>query len=97
MTPAEVLARHVVKISDYDGVEYCFDCGSDWPCDAVVMARQLQEAIERVTTLGDLLAEGAEYGEWTHAHCDEDSGGVHRFDREWWKIDARAALAEPKP
>jgi hypothetical protein len=41
----------------------------------------------------DLLAEMAGIGEWTHDHCDEDSGGVHRLDREAWDKDAADVVA----
>jgi hypothetical protein len=43
--------------------------------------------------LAALLAEGSEYGTWTHKHCDQTSDGVHYLDHDWWKTDAHAALA----
>ena len=53
VTPAEVLVRH---LSDNDtGQEDCIDCSLPWPCDAVQMARQLQEAQARVARLADIL------------------------------------------
>jgi hypothetical protein len=40
----------------------------------------------------DLLAEMVGIGN-IHDHCDEDSGGVHRLDREAWVKDAEDVVA----
>jgi hypothetical protein len=56
-TPAEVLADHTAGLQTSDGVrdDQCSLDGFNWPCDAVQMARQLQEAQERVARLEAVL------------------------------------------
>ena len=51
MTLAKVLAEHWQCVNDHHNAAanrpHCFACKEPWPCDAVEMARQLQEAQER--------------------------------------------------
>jgi len=66
------------------------------------LARALAESEERAERLTAALEEyliGMSYmdGDWTHEHCDEDSGGNHHLDLDWWAKDARAALLEGEP
>ena len=98
--PQAVLARHTRV-----GVYLTWACvvdGQPDPCDAVLMARALAESEKRAERLTAALEEyliGMSYmdGDWTHEHCDEDSGGNHHLDLDWWAKDARAALLEGEP
>jgi hypothetical protein len=53
---------------------------------------------EAAATVADLLAEllsGYPWmqGEWSHRHCDEDGGGNHHLDDDWFGRDAADAIA----
>src|ERR1035437_7936571 len=50
MTPAEVLALHTNKRWAGTVINACDECGETWPCHAVEMAAQVQEA-ERLASL----------------------------------------------
>ena len=62
MTLAKVLAEHWQCVNDHHNAAanrpHCFACKEPWPCDAVEMARQLQEAQERVAWLETALQLG---------------------------------------
>jgi hypothetical protein len=63
MTPDKVLARHTPNDMNWCDWDY-----ADWPCDAVQLARQLQEAQERVARL-EAFAEGV-------AKSENDTAGT---------------------
>jgi hypothetical protein len=60
----------------------------------LVRERQRDAARALADELAALLAEGSEYGEWSHKHCDTASDGIHFLDHDWWQQDAHAALAK---
>jgi hypothetical protein len=53
--------------------------------------KTLPELLEEASRM---LSERLTGGTHPHDHCDEDGGGNHRLDVEWWEQDAEDLIEQ---